>query len=214
VVPEILTSRSEILAPRRSALLIIDIQNDFIHPSGWSGRHVPDGPTLRHVIPAINGLIDGARRAGVPCAYVTMEHGPDVDEANYQARYAARGMASDILCAAGTWGAQLDKELLVPRPEDLVLPRHSYDGFAGTSLDGWLRSRRVESVVGTGVVTNLCVQTTIQHAFALGYYVAVAEDATAAATPAEHDMTLDNLRRFFGLVLTSAEILDQWQQAA
>jgi ureidoacrylate peracid hydrolase len=208
-----LTDIADVLAPKRCALLVIDVQNDFIHPQGWSARHAPQTPSLRHVIPVINGLIAGARGAGVPIAYICMEHGPEIDAPNYRARYAAREMVDDILCAGG-WGARLDDELTPPAPDNLVVVRHSYDGFAGTPLDGWLRAAEVETVIGTGVVTNLCVQTTVHHAFALGYYVAVASDGTAAATALEHDVTLRNIRQFFGPVLPGAEFLRHWSRPA
>jgi ureidoacrylate peracid hydrolase len=209
---EPLTDIAEMLAPRRSALLVIDMQNDFIHPQGWGALHAPGGPSLRHVIPVINGMIASARSAGVPIAYICMEHGSEIDAPNYRARYATRAMVGDILCAAGSWGARLDDELTPPTEKDLVVVRHTYDGFAGTPLDAWLRKAGVETVVGTGVVTNLCVQTTIHHAFALGYYVAVASDGTAAASAVEHDVTCRNFAQFFGPVLTGAEFLRHWNR--
>jgi ureidoacrylate peracid hydrolase len=208
-----LTELAEVLAPKRCALLVIDMQNDFVHPRGWSARHAPEGPSLRHVIPVINELIAAARAVRVPIAYISMEHGPEIDAPNYQARYATRTMVGDILCSAGDWGAQLDDELTPPDKTDLVVVRHTYDGFAGTPLDAWLRHAGVETVVGTGVVTNLCVQTTVHHAFALGYYVAVASDGTAAASTIEHDVTLRNFAQFFGLVLTGAEFLQHWSRS-
>ena len=209
-MPELLTSLEAVLAPSRCALLVVDLQNDFIHPRGWSARHHPDAPSLRHVLPPINRLVAAARAAGVPVAYVLMAHGASVDAPNYRARYASRGMTSDVLCAQGTWGAALDEELAAPRPGDLTIVRHSYDAFAGTPLDAELRARGVETVVGTGVVTNLCVQTTIQHAFALGYYVVVAEDGTAATDPTVQAVTLENFRRFFGPVAPSDTIARHW----
>jgi ureidoacrylate peracid hydrolase len=208
---DVLTSLDAVLAPSRSALLVVDLQNDFIHPGGWSIRHHPDGPSLRHVIPPVNRLIGTARAAGVPVAYVLMEHGPGVDAPNYRARYESRGMAGDLLCAEGTWGAELDADVIGPRPGDLTIVRHSYDGFAGTPLDALLRARGVETVVGTGVVTDLCVQTTVQHAFALGYYVVVAEDATAAADSTVQAVTLDNFRRYFGAVVPAETIVRYWE---
>jgi ureidoacrylate peracid hydrolase len=205
-----LTELAEVLAPSRCALIVIDIQNDFVHPEGWSRRHAPDAPSLRQVIPVINALIAGARHAGVRIAFIRMEHGLAVDAPNYRARYAQRRMQDDILCAAGGWGALLDAELTPPSAGELEVVRHTYDGFAGTPLDAWLRGAAVETVVAAGVVTNLCVQTTVHHAFALGYYVAVASDGTAAASTAEHELTLDTMARYFGPVLTGAQILRQW----
>ena len=211
-MPDILTSLDAILAPSRCALLVVDVQHDFVHPDGWARRHDPASPSLRHVIPVINRLIAAARRAGVVVAYVTMAHGRDIDPPNYRARYASRGMQEDLLCAAGTWGAQLDGELLAPAALDLRIIRHSYDGFAGTPLDEELRARGAETVVATGVVTNLCVQTTVQHAFALGYYIVVAEDGTAATSDTVQVVTLENFRQFFGAVLPSERIIDRWQE--
>jgi len=205
---EVLTSLDAILAPTRSALLVVDVQHDFIHPEGWATRH--GSPSLRQVIPPINRLIGAARAAGVPVVYILMEHGPAIDLPNYRARYVARGMDGDILCAAGTWGARLDGEVTAPAAGDLTIVRHSYDAFEGTRLHESLRARGVESVVGTGVVTNLCVQTTIEHAFALGYYVVVAEDATATPDPTVQAVTLTNFRQYFGPVVPSTTIQEHW----
>jgi ureidoacrylate peracid hydrolase len=212
-MPEVLTAIEAILEPSRSALLVVDLQNDFIHPDGWAARHHPGGPSLRHVIPPVNELIRAARVAAVPVVYVLMEHGVAIDPPNYRARYAARGMEDDILCAAGTWGARLDAEVAPPAAGDLTIVRHSYDAFEGTALHGLLRERGVESVVGTGVVTNLCVQTTVQHAFALGYYVVVAEDATAAGDSTVQAVTLANFRQYFGPVVPSSTIGHHWHDS-
>jgi ureidoacrylate peracid hydrolase len=212
-MPAVLTAIEAILAPSRSALLVVDLQNDFIHPDGWGARHDPGGPSLRQVIPPVNALIRAARAAAVPVVYILMEHGAAVDPPNYRARYVARGMEHDILCAAGSWGARLDGEVASPAAGDLTIVRHSYDAFAGTPLHGLLRERGVETVVGTGVVTNLCVQTTVQHAFALGYYVVVAEDATASADTTVQAVTLDNFRQYFGSVLPSATIGHHWHDS-
>jgi len=207
-----LTSLEAILQSARCALLVVDLQNDFVHPDGWGARHNAAAPSLRHVIPVTNRLIAAGRDAGVLVCYLTMEHGPGLDAPYYRARYAARGMDGDILCAAGGWGAELDAEVLPPAPGDIRIIRHSYDGFAGTPLDARLRAAGREVVVAAGVVTNLCVQTTVQHAFALGYYVVVAEDGTASTSEAVQAMTLDNFRQFFGAVVPGDAIVRHWRR--
>ena len=211
-MPEMLTSLKAILRPARCALLIVDLQHDFVHRNGWGARHNPAAQSLRHVIPVVNRLIAAGRDAGVLVCYLTMEHGPGLDAPNYRARYAVRDMDGDILCAAGGWGAQLDAEVLPPQPGDVRVVRHSYDGFAGTPLDARLRADGREAVVAAGVVTNLCVQTTVQHAFALGYYVVVAEDGTASTSEAVQAMTLDNFRQFFGAVVPGDAIVRYWRR--
>ena len=201
-------------APSRTALLVIDIQNDFVHPEGWVSRHSSGGPPLRRIIPTVNDLIAEARQAGVTVVYVTMEHGPEIDAPNYRARYADRGMDAEILCRSGTWGAELDAALAPPRTGDIHIVRHTYDGFARTDLEARLKARGIAACVATGVVTNLCVQTTIQHAFALGFYVTLVSDGTAAATEPEHELTLDAFRRFFGPVTTAKELAETWRRSA
>jgi nicotinamidase-related amidase len=188
----VLTTLDELLRPGGCALLVVDVQRDFVHPDGWSARRAPGAMSLRRVIPVINALVAAARASAVPVCYVT------------------RGMGEEILCAAGGWGAALDDELTPPRPGDITIARHSYDGFAGTDLDALLRARKVDVVVAAGVVTNLCVQTTVQHAFALGYYVVVVEDGTAATDPDVHAMTLDNFRRYFGPVVPAGAVAEHW----
>jgi ureidoacrylate peracid hydrolase len=201
---DVLTSLDAILAPTRSALLVVDVQHDFIHPEGWAARH--GSPSLRQVIPPINRLIGAARAAGVPVVYILMEHGPAIDLPNYRAY--ARGMDGDIPRAPARGAPR--RRGVAPAAGDLTIVRHSYDAFAGTPLHESLRARGVESLVGTGVVTNLCVQTTIQHAFALGYYVVVAEDATATPDPTVQAVTLTNFRQYFGPVVPSATIQAHW----
>ena len=197
--------------PRATALLVVDIQNDFVHPAGWAGRRGPLPDGFSSAIGRINALVEGARAAGSPIAYVRTLHGPDHDLPNYRARYAARGMSGDILCLAGTWGADFDGRLQAPRPGDLLVTKSSYDAFARTPLEAQLRAAGVETVVVCGVVTNLCVQTTLQHAFSLGFFTILAEDACAAATPAEHDGAVDLCRRFFGPAVGAQLLLDAWR---
>ncbi len=149
----------------------------------------------------------------MPVVYILMEHGPALDLPNYRARYVARGMEGDILCAAGAWGARLDTEIAsagARRPHDRPPFVRRVRGHRAPRAPA---RAGVESVVGTGVVTNLCVQTTIQHAFALGYYVVVAEDATAAADPTVQAVTLDNFRQYFGPVVPSETIDRRWAAA-
>jgi len=206
------TSLPEILDPRRTSLLVVDIQNDFIDPQGWSARMGGDVARLRRVVEPINALISAAREFGVLIAYICMQHGSDVDPPNYRARYSERGMtADDMLCQRGTWGELLDVQLIPPHDDDIRIVRHSYDGFAGTNLHESLRAHGVETIVATGVVTELCVRTTVEHAFALGYYTVVAEDATASSSATVQDVTVDGLRRFFGPVVPSSEIIHCWR---
>src|SRR3979490_2196510 len=84
-------SLAELGAPDRTALLVVDVQNDFVDPEGRIGRAGENMAPLQAAAEQINDLITTARHAGVPVFYITVEHGPDVDRAPYRARYARRG---------------------------------------------------------------------------------------------------------------------------
>ena len=211
---EVLTALDAILAPSRSALLVVDVQNDFIHPEGWAARHHPGGPSLRHVIPPINRLIGAARAA----ARAGRLH-PD----GARTRHRSSQLPGALRGAGDGGGHPVRGRRLgrAPRCGGAFRRRPATSRSSATRttrsrappLHGLLRERGVESVVGTGVVTNLCVQTTIQHAFALGYYVVVAEDATAAVDPTVQAVTLDNFRLYFGPVVPSETIDRHWAPA-
>src|SRR5688572_20615976 len=122
--------------PTRTALIIVDVQNDFAHLNGKAAQWGGDMAQIPNVIAQINRLIEAARATDVTIIYARVEHSPRTDRPNYRARYEMRGMhPSDLLCATGTWGAEFYADLLLPRPEDAVITKYGYDAFQDTALD-------------------------------------------------------------------------------
>lgn len=198
-------------APNKTALIIIDVQNDFAHLQGKAAQWGSDMAPAQAAVVQINRLIETARERDVSILYVRIEHSLHTDRPNYRARYAARGMeTSDLLCAAGSWGADFYGELLPPQPSDAVVTKYSYDAFQDTALDAILHSRGVEHVVVVGLVTNLCVQTTAEHGFGLGYFVTVVSDACAGDDLPAHEAALRNLSAYFGVVETTDDVIAHW----
>ncbi len=200
------------VTPEKTALLIIDVQNDFAHPEGkgaqWGARMQP----VPDVVRSINRLVETARAVGSPVVYARIEHSPRTDRPNYRERYTQRRMdPADLLCATGSWGAEFFADLLPPHPDDAVITKYGYDAFQDTALDAVLHSRGIENIVVTGLVSNLCVQTTAEHGFGLGYYVTVVADATAGDDLASHEAALRNLGLYFGLVATTDELVSVWR---
>ena len=83
--------------------------------------------------------------------------------------------------------------------------------MVGTPLDAELRARGIRTILFAGVQTNICVEATLRHAHALGYYCVLAEDCVASHTPAAHDMTLATVRFLLGDVIPLAEIERLWR---
>jgi ureidoacrylate peracid hydrolase len=108
-------------------------------------------------------------------------------------------------CMEGTWGAEIVSELS-QRPEDSTVIKRRYSGFFNTDLDLTLKDHEVDTVIVTGVVTNICVRSTVHDAFFLGYRVLVPEDCVAATGPREQESSLFDIATHFGTVCDSASV--------
>jgi nicotinamidase/pyrazinamidase len=167
----------------RTALIVVDMQNDFVHPDG--SLYVSGGS---EVIPRVNAEIAAARTAGSPVVYTQDWHPPDTPH------FVERGGTWPPHCVRDTWGAELHADLDVP-DEPLIVRKGTglEDGYSGftvldletdtdqpTELDGLLRDRGIERAVVVGVATDVCVKATAVDAARLGYLTEVVPDATAA----------------------------------
>lgn len=198
--------------PAETAVLVIDVQNDFVDDNGRVGRSGADMRPLREATSEINRLITAARAAGARVFYIAVEHGPKVDLPPYQARYARRGMTpDDILCHEGAWGAELYSALLPPANGEPKLVKHGYDAFQIPELEKALRESGIRTVVVTGVVTELCVNATAISAFERGFFPVVPRETTATNEPDAARAALDSIERWYGDVVSAAELIDAWR---
>jgi nicotinamidase-related amidase len=166
-LPEIPKEGQVELPARETALIVVDMQNDFAHPEG--ALFVPDAPKT---IPVIRRLLDEARARGVRVAFTQDWHQEDDPEFRIWPVHAV----------AGTWGAEIVEELR-PLKGELVVQKVRYDAFYGTPLDHYLHLWGVKHVVVTGTVANICVLHTAGSAALRWYQVVLPEDATSALTP-------------------------------
>jgi ureidoacrylate peracid hydrolase len=113
-------------------------------------------------------------------------------------------------CREGTWGAELYAGIS-PLPTERVVIKHRYSAFINTDLNTVLKARNIQSVLVCGVATNVCVETTARDAYMYDYYVTMIDDCSAAYETKLHLGTLENMRRHFGLVASSQEIIDTWR---
>lgn len=206
------TELADKVAPRHTALLIIDMVNDLVDPAGKAAQRA--GRPIGHARAAIGAqqqLLAAARAAGARVVYVNHATLPDRAGASgpwLEARSRATYSVED-LCLTGSWGAEVIDEL-APLPGDLRVNKYRYSGFAGTNLDLLLRSARVETVICAGVSTNACVEATAREAFSNDYYVVYPRDACASWDPALHEATLATAGHRYATVATVAEIAAAW----
>src|SRR5205085_509970 len=168
--------------PARTALLVIDMQNDFLLPGAPVAT--PGGLDL---VPTIAALADAARRAGLPVIYTQEMHRADRSDFGIELAF------EPPHCLEGTPGMDIVAGL-DPQPEDVrIRGKRRYDAFLGTELDAVLRARGIENLLVTGVCTDICVISTVYHARNLDYRVFVLRDAVAGTTALRHDAPVARL---------------------
>ncbi len=177
---------------RRHALIVVDMQNGFCHPEGSFPRI---GLGLEGADAAVRNAaiaVKQARSADVPVIFTRhlyrlgrADEGPALIR-NSPALAVVNGLA------AGSWDAEIVEDLDCG-PDDFKLDKVRFDAFQWTSLEPLLRGLSVSKLLICGVVTNLCVETTVRSAFMRDYPVTLIEDACAAKTRRLHELSIEVL---------------------
>lgn len=203
----LLTTVQERLDPRHTALLVIDVQNDFAHPDGFTGRRGAPLHAAQAAVDRLVWLVGEARGCGVPVIHV---------RAHYDQRFAGAPMAERHIrrgggdrCFSGTWGADFYR--VTPAEGEYIVSKHRYSGFVGTELEMILRQMEIRTVVAGGLSTDVCVESTTRDAYHRDFHVAVATDGTAAMDPAYHEASLAVMGRMFADTLSCEEIARIWR---
>jgi len=208
--PHVLLTIGDRIAPPHTALLVVDMQNDFCAAGGYIERTVKRDPSpCGQVAQKVEQLVGLARDADVPVFWLRANYEPEGLPESMRARLVEQGI-TEACCVPGSWG--YDWYGVAPRSGEPLIEKRCYDGFVATELEAELRSRHIRTIVFAGVQTNICVEATLRHAHALGYYCVVAEDCVASHTPPAHAMTLANVKFVLGDVITLAGIAPLWKK--
>jgi len=190
----------------RPAVLVIDMHRGSIDPPGTV--FVPGGAGI---VPAVARLLEAARSAGAPVVFIVHQIRPDGSDARSPFWVEAESVA-DLYphvreqVVGSRWTELADG--LEPRESDWVLPKKRYGAFSGNDLLFLLRNLGVETLVLTGVETEICILATAYHAFNDDYRVVVASDGTAGLEPDLADAALRIVAREVGWVATCEEIAE------
>jgi len=212
-----LKTLEEKVSPGSAALIVVDMQNDFCSKGGVFDRLGYDMSMVKEMIPRLVGLVGEARKVNLPIVFLksTYNTTPNwyLSEVWFEHKIRRQSRIYSVIPALkeGTWGWEIIDQLN-PLPTELVVLKNRYDGFLHTNLDLALRSRGVESVIMTGVSTNVCVETTTREAFLRDYYVVFTKDCTASYERDLHEATLKNVDKYFGIVVTSEEVMKSWKR--
>jgi nicotinamidase-related amidase len=203
----------------RTALVVIDMQNDFCHPHGWLAGIGVDIEPAQAAIEPIQRVTPHLRAAGVPVVWVNWGARPDLANISPALRHVYDPEGLDLglgysggprrapVLTEGSWNAALVDELR-PEPGDVMVSKHRMSGFWDTPLDSILRNLRVDTLLFAGVNADQCVLHTLADANFLGYDTIMLEDASATTSP-DFCMaaTLYNVRQIFGFTATTAALV-------
>jgi ureidoacrylate peracid hydrolase len=183
------------MTPNHRALLVVDMQNGFCHPEGSFARM---GMGLEGALEAVRNAavaVAQARRAGIPVVFTRHVYRPGRADEGASLKRNSPDLAGLNGLAATSWDAEVADELGCG-PADLVVDKARFDAFQWTSLEPLLRGLGVDELVICGVVTNICVETTVRSAFMRDYPVTLLADCCAAKTRRLHELSLEVLSSY------------------
>ena len=205
------------LEPARTALLVIDMQRDFLDPGGYAAQAGLDISRLREPITSIRALLVAARHERVNVVHTREGHLPDLSDCPPAKLERSRAAGAPIgsqgplgrLLLRGEYGHDFIDELQ-PWPGELVVDKPGYSAFEHTDLQAWLEERGIETLILTGVTTEVCVSSTLRTAVDRGYRCITVRDACASSYADLHAAMLATIGvegGIFGQVMDSAAVV-------
>ena len=206
----------------KTAIVVVDMQNDFCHPDGWLAYIGVDITPARTPITPLVNLLPEMRSAGIPIIWLNWGNRPDLLNISAGLRHVYNPTGSGIglgdrlpnnapVLTKGSWAAAVVDEL-EQKPEDICVDKYRMSGFWDTPLDSILRNLGKTTLLFAGVNADQCVMATLQDANFLGYDCILLKDCTATTSP-EYCLqaTFYNVNQCFGFVANSSAILAAMQ---
>ena len=213
------TNLLDSLTPARTALLVIDMQRDFLLPEGYAAQAGLDIAPLVAAIRPIEKLLAVGRKAGLLIVHTREGHVPDLSDCPPYKLERSRRAGAEI-GSKGPLGRLLVRgepghdfvEALRPLEQEIVIDKPGYSAFVHTGLQQMLTKRGIETLILTGVTTEVCVSSTLRTAIDLGYRCITVSDACASGNPDLHKAVLAMIGvegGIFGEITTTAEVIER-----
>jgi ureidoacrylate peracid hydrolase len=207
----------ELVDPRTSVLVVVDMQNDFCHPDGAEAAMGADVSLAAPMARRLEALVREARAVGLRTIFVRTHHSPWTSSEVWLGRGGGRHSRSNVpLCLPGTWGSDFYDGLeprssadCSPETSDFVVTKHRYSGFVGTDLELVLRSQALRTLIMTGTASNGCVEATARDGFHRDHAIVYVSDCSVASTQARHEECLRRVRSW-ATVVTADELVRAW----
>jgi nicotinamidase-related amidase len=201
----------------KTALVLIDMQRDFLAPDGYSGVGGEDVGETRKIIPRVRAVLDAARAAGLTIVHTREGHKPDLSDLTPAKAFRSKTAGAEIgaegplgrLLIRGEYGHDFVDELQ-PIAGERVIDKPGFGAFYQTDLGPTLERRGVTHLIFTGVTTQCCVHSTLREAVDRGYWCLLLEDCTAAFDPDVQKAAVDAVETeggLFGWVSSSQPLI-------
>ena len=206
---DVLTTLEEMATPAHTAIVVVDMQNDFCAEGGYIHKRTgADMSANRPLAERINDLVAAGRTAGAEIVWIQANYEPRFLSGQALAKRIQR-QTTDVCCAGGSWGWSFYE--VAPEEGEIVIEKHTFSGFHGTELDRLLRFRGIRTLILAGVATNVCVDSTLRDGYFNGYYIVVPEDCVGSNIQHLHDATLESVSAHFGEVTSHSALIACWE---
>jgi ureidoacrylate peracid hydrolase len=195
---------AEKITPAHTALLVIDMQKDYFSEGGIIDLMGFDFSGVGRIVDPLSRFVERARPLLRLTVFTQQTMFPYMRSAAVVEHYRRAGMERPFD------PTREDFFGVLPAEGDIVLKKPKYSAFVSTALDGSLRANEIETLIVTGVATNVCVESTARHAFMLDYHVVVPRDLTAGVSEEFKEWSLRNIGLFFGEVVDSEDLVRAW----
>lgn len=193
------------LDPHTTALIVVDMQNDFCSREGHYGRSGANVEDFAAVIAPVGRMIDMARQHGATIVFTRLLYAPGSAMEDRHAIRPRRWSSRGARLVPGTWGGEV-VEALKPQPDDIVVDKAGYSAFEGTGLEQVLRERGIRTLIMTGVVSYACVLATAFSAFDRNFDVVMVADAVASWGGRLQSESRDIVDLLLGQTIPASEI--------
>ncbi len=173
----------------KKAIIVVDMINDFV--TGKLG-----GVRARKIVPNVAALLKKARKQGIPVIYLRDSHTAADKEMSIWGQHAMKG----------TQGSEIIPELK-PEKTDTVIEKKWYSGFVDTGLPEILKEIGADTLIFTGVSTDICVQNNVADAYFSGYKTIVPSDCTASIDEGSYEQSLKYMKNIYGTEITTSDIV-------
>ena len=205
-------------APSHTAVIVVDMQNDFCAQDGMMWHEGRDLSAVQAMADRLPAFLGAARSAGALVVFVRNVYSTELnwylsDVWLEQATRRRHGSYTERkVCAPDSWNLEFYGGVR-PASGDPVVTKHRFGAFMDTDLEVILRSNAIRTLVMTGAATNVCVETTAREGFMRDYYILFAHDGTATYTTEAHEATLKTIDSFFGEVVSLKDLVSVWAKS-